>query len=445
MSSQKLQREMERFAADHPRSKVMQAEAEKFMPGGSSRGTSYFDPFPFFVEKGEGHHLHDVDGHKYLDFMLNASTLITGHSDPLVTEALQQQASIGASYSNPTQAQINLARLLCERIPSMDSVRFANSGTEATLNVIRAARVFTGRHKIAKFEGGYHGTHEYASVSVYTPADQLDPDGPTSIPEFPAMPPNVLADVVVLPFNDLPACERILAAHSDELACVLMEPLNANFGYLPAKPEFLLGMRELTSELGILLAFDEVQSFRVASGGAQELFGVLPDLTALGKIVGGGLPVGAFGGRADIMVLYDPRGGHPQIGHAGTFNGNPMTMVAGEAVLKQLTPVVFERLAKLGDSLRAKLRSVYDEFDVDTQITGVASLFGVHFTSEEIVDNRSMVRGDQAMRALMFMGLLNEDVLMQSKGSGAVSTLTTDTEVDELVDATRRVVERVAA
>ena len=445
MSSQKLQRETERFAADHPRSKAMQAEAENFMPGGSSRGTSYFDPFPFFVEKGAGHYLHDVDGHKYLDFMLNATTLITGHADPIVTEALQQQASLGASYSYPTQAQINLARLLCERVPSMDSVRFANSGTEATLNVIRAARVFIGRHKIAKFEGGYHGTHEYASVSVYTPADQLDPSGPTSIPEFPAMPPSVLADVVVLPFNDLAACERILAAHRDELACVLMEPVNANFGYLPAEPEFLAGMRELTSELGILLAFDEVQSFRVASGGAQELLGVVPDLTALGKIVGGGMPVGAFGGRADIMALYDPRGGHPQIGHAGTFNGNPMTMAAGEAVLKQLTPAVYERLAKLGESLRAKLRAVYDEFDVDTQITGVASLFGVHFTSEEIVDNRSMVRGDQAMRALMFMGLLNEDVLVQSKSGGALSTLTTDSEVDELVDATRRVVERVAA
>ena len=222
-----------------------------------------------------------------------------------------------------------------------------------------------------------------------------------------------------------------------------MEPVASNFGYLPADTGFLNGMRDLTRELGILLVFDEVQSFRVAPGGAQERFGVSPDLTALGKVVGGGMPVGAFGGREDIMAFYDPTGGHPAIPHAGTFNANPMTMVAGEAVLQQLTPEVYERMDRLGEQLRAKLTAVFDELDVeDARVTGIASLFGVHFASEDVVDYRSMLRGDQAMKGVLFMGLLNEGVLLSSRAAGALTTVTTEAEVDELVDATRRVVER---
>ena len=442
MTTAKLQREAQRFTASHPKSLALQTEATKYLPGGSSRATSYFDPFPFFVERGEGHYVHDVDGHRYLDFMINATSLITGHADPLVTEALKGQTEKGVSFSHPTEPQVRLARLLCERIPSVDTVRFTNSGTEATLGAIRAARVFTGRHKIAKFEGGYHGAHEYVSVSVTTPAERLDPDGPTAIPEFDAMPPGVLEDVVVLPYNDLQGSEDILRRHGDELACVIMEPVASNFGYLPADTGFLNGMRDLTRELGILLVFDEVQSFRVAPGGAQERFGVSPDLTALGKVVGGGMPVGAFGGREDIMALYDPTGGHPAISHAGTFNANPMTMVAGEAVLQQLTPQVYERMDRLGEQLRAKLTAVFDELDVDARVTGIASLFGVHFASEDVVDYRSMLRGDQAMKGVLFMGLLNEGVLLSSRAAGALTTVTTEAEVDELVDATRRVVER---
>ena len=443
LTSQQLQREIERYEAGTSRSRELQEEASRYLPGGSSRGAAYFDPYPMFVDHGQGLYVHDADGNRYLDSMINATSLIMGHAHPLVVRALQDQAAKGTAFSGPTEAQVRLAKVLCERIPSVDTIRFTNSGTEGTMMAIRVARAFTGRHKIAKFEGGYHGAHEYVSVSVWPPGEKLDPKGPTAIPEHPGQPASVAQDVVVLPYNDLAECERIIREHEAELACIIMEPVASAFGYAPGKPDFLEGMRRLTRELGILLIFDEVQSFRVAPGGAQERYGVTPDLTALGKTIGGGMPVGAFGGREDIMALYDPSRGEAAMKHSGTFNANPMTLVAGEVTMKHLTPEIYEGLNALGEMLRKKLRAVFDELEVPAQITGVASLFGIHFTSEEIKDYRSMLRGDQEMKKALFTGLLNEGVLIQGQCAGSLSTLTTEEDVDTLVDATRRVVQRI--
>ena len=428
---------MGRFEAAHPRSKELQTESARYLPGGSSRGAAYFDPYPFFVERAEGHYAYDVDGHRYLDFMLNATTYVLGHANDQVVRAVQEQATSGVSHSTPTEAQVRLARMLCERVPSVEKVRFTNSGTEGTLNAIRAARAFTGRHKIAKFEGGYHGNHEYVSVSVNPPLGKLDPSVPTAIPEWPGQPPSILEDVVILPYNDLDASARMIRASRNDLACVIMEPVSSNFGYVPAKPEFLQGIRDLTSELDIILVFDEVQSFRLSSGGAQELFGITPDITAFGKSIGGGLPVGAWGGREDLMSLFDPTRG-PVIPHSGTFNANAMTMVAGEATLAQLTPEVYRRMNSQGATLREKLAAVFAELEVEAQVTGIGSLFGIHFASEEITDYRSFLRGDVQMK----QGL-KEGVLLQAKCFGALSTLTAETEIDVLVDATRRVIQRI--
>jgi glutamate-1-semialdehyde 2,1-aminomutase len=375
--------------------------------------------------------------------MLNATTLLLGHASPSIVEALGAQAARGTAFSVPTVSQVRLARLLCDRIPSMDTVRFTNSGTEGTLMAIRAARGFTGRPKIAKFEGGYHGAHEYVAVSVHPPASRLDPHGPTAIPEYPGQPPAVARDVVVLPYNDLESSERLLRAHRDELACLIMEPIVSAFGYVAGRPEFLQGMRKVTEELGIVLIFDEVQSLRVAPGGAQELFGVTPDLTCLGKIIGGGLPVGAFGGRRDIMAQFDPTGPGARIGHAGTFNANPMTMVAGEVVMRALTPELYGRLADRGESLRGKLRRAFAELGLPAQVTGVASLFGMHFTSRPITNYRDVLAGDQTLKKAVYIGLLNEGVLLQTGCAGALGVMTTETEIDTLVDAVRRVVARV--
>jgi glutamate-1-semialdehyde 2,1-aminomutase len=443
MSGTALEREIQRYLARTPKSRELQADAAQVLPGGSSRGTAYFAPYPFFAEGGEGHYVYDVDGNRYLDFMLNATSLILGHAHPAIVEGLGVQASRGTAFSTPTVSQVRLARLLCDRIPSMDTVRFANSGTEATLMAIRAARAFTGRPKLAKFEGGYHGAHEHVAVSVHPPADRLDPRGPTAIPEYPGLPAGVLQDVIVLPYNDLEASARLLRAHAPELACLVMEPIVSAFGYVPGRPEFLRGIRKLTEELGIVLIYDEVQSLRVAPGGAQELFGVTPDLTCLGKIIGGGLPVGAFGGRRDIMGQFDPTGAGARVAHAGTFNANPMTMVAGEIVMRTLTPEIYRRLADLGESLRAKLRAAFAELGVPAQVTGVASLFGMHFTATPVTDYRAVLTGDRELTRAVFIGLLNEGVLLQTSGAGALGVTTGEAEVDALVGALRRVLARV--
>ncbi len=443
MSTQeRLQREIERFVSSTPVSQGKQAEAQKYLPGGSSRGTAFFEPYPHFIERGEGHYIYDADGNRLLDFMINATSLILGHAHPDVTQAIQEQAARGTAFTGPTDPQVRMAKILTERVPSLDLVRFTNSGTEGTMMAIRAARAFTGRQKIAKFEGGYHGAHEYVSVSVRPPLEKLDPSGPTPIAEHPGLPDSILDQVIVLPYNDLDWCERVLRENAGELACLIMEPVVSSFGYLPGDVEFLRGLRDITTELGIVLIYDEVQSFRVAPGGAQETLGVIPDMTSFGKIIGGGTPVGAFGGRADIMELFDPTSG-AAIPHAGTFNANPVTMAAGEVVMNHLTPEVYERMNALGGELRAKLSAVFDEFEVPAQVTGIGSLFGIHFTSEEILDYRSVVRADGTMRKALFTGLLNEGILLQTGAAGAMNSLTATDDVDTLVDATRRVVERV--
>jgi glutamate-1-semialdehyde 2,1-aminomutase len=439
-----LAREVERYVARTPKSRALQREAEDVMPGGSSRGTAYFAPYPIFVEKGEGHHVQDVDGNRYLDFMLNATSLILGHGNPAIAEALSEQAHKGTAFSTPTVSQVRVARLLRDRVPSLETVRFTNSGTEGTLMAIRAAWAFTGKSKLAKFEGGYHGAHEHVAVSVKPPAEKLDPAGPAAIAEYPGQPPGVGRDVVVLPYNDLVACERLLRAHRDEIGCLIMEPIVSSFGYLPGDPEFLRGIRKLTEELGIVLVFDEVQSFRVAPGGAQELLGVTPDLTTLGKIIGGGMPVGAFGGRRDIMAQYDPTGpGGARIAHAGTFNANPMTLLAGEAVLLALTPPVYRRLAELGEALRTRLRAALAGAGVPAQVTGIASLFGVHFTPRPIRNYRDVIGGDAEMTRAVFTGLLNEGILVQTSCAGSLGIMTTEAEIDTLVAAFGRVAVRV--
>ncbi len=430
------------YVESTPKSRHLQREAENYLPGGSSRGTAYFEPYPFFVDYTKDHHVTDVDGNRYLDFMLNATTYVLGHANHRVIQAVKHQADRGLSYSTPAPSQIKLAEMLCNRVPSVERVRFTNSGTEGTLNAIRAARAFTGRHKIAKIEGGYHGNHEYVSVSVYTPLDELDTNTTTSVPEWPGQPPSVVDDVLSLPYNDLETAERILSQNADELACLIIEPVLSNFGYLPANPLYLQGIRQLTTKLGILLIFDEVQSFRLASGGAQEIYNVTPDLTAFGKVIGGGMPIGAWGGRNDIMNLFDPTT-DPIITHSGTFNANPITMVAGIATLEQLTPSTLKEMNSLGDTLREKMRSVFDELNIAAQVTGIGSLFGIHFSNEEIVDYRSVLQGNSKKRINLFKALLEEGILIQTKAAGALCTLTTSDEVDSLVDAIRRVIVRI--
>ena len=434
--------ELERYQDMTPKSKAAWEEAKQYLPGGDSRNSIFWNPYPIFVEEASGAHVVDADGTDRLDFIGTMTTLILGHAPQPVVDAVRSQLEQGVVYNAPNRHQVRLARLLCERIPSFDLVRFTNSGTEATLNTIRASRAFTGRDLIAKAEGGYHGSHDVVSVSVRVDpgkaGERLRPD---SLPATEGLAEGILDSVVVIPFNETEAARAILEQHKDELAAIIVEPMLGSVGMLPATHEFLAMLREFSNDNGVVLIFDEVISFRVAPGGSQEYYGITPDMTSLGKIVGGGFAVGAFGGRHDIMDLYDPTNG-PRVAHAGTFNANPATMLAGAVTLEQLTPEVYRRLAEVTEYLRHGLREVGRELEIPVQVTGLGSLFGIHFQDDTLVGYRDIAKADSGFRHNVFLGLLNEGILMAPNLVGAVSTVIGEQEVDAFVDAFRTVLQR---
>jgi glutamate-1-semialdehyde 2,1-aminomutase len=413
------------------------------MPGGNSRSTTFFEPYPFYAARGEGARIWDADGVERLDFNGNYTSLILGHAPPAVVKAVQEAAALGVSFPAPTEHEIRLAEILTRRLPSVETVRFANSGTEATMNALRAARAFTGRHRIAKFEGAYHGTHDWVMVSV-TPDPRLAGSRrrPRPVAWSGGVPPAVLKHVVVLPWNDPDACEKILAREGDSLAALLVDPLLGIGGIIPPAEGFLERLRAVTERTGTLLIFDEVISFRVAPGGAQERFGVRPDLTTLGKIIGGGLPVGAFGGRRDVMSAFDPRGGRARISHGGTFNANPLTMAAGVATMEALTPETYRHLDALGERLRAGVGERLAWLNRPGQVTGLGSLFCLHWTKRALTDYRSSRPADLARPLRVFMGLLNEGCLLTQRGLGCCSAAMTEADVDRFLGALGRVLER---
>jgi glutamate-1-semialdehyde 2,1-aminomutase len=265
---------------------------------------------------------------------------------------------------------------------------------------------------------------------------------PTAVAAFQGISDTAADDIFITPYNDINAAEKIIRAHADEIAAVIVEPVNGQCGMVPGKPEFLEGLRKITTELEIVLIFDEVIAFRIAYGGAQDYYDVFPDLTCFGKVVGGGLPVGAFGGRDDIMSLWDPAGGGPTVQHAGTFNGNPMTAAAGVATLESLTPERYDHLERLGELLRSELRALFAELEAPMSVTGIASLFALQFTTEEVVDYRSYATNDKNMSDLMFVGLLNEGFLLSNRCAGNVSTAHTENDVYAFVTAVRNVLRR---
>jgi glutamate-1-semialdehyde 2,1-aminomutase len=431
------------YEGKSPRSRALHERALRVLPGGNSRTTTFFDPYPFYAVRGEGARVWDADGIERLDFNGNYTSLILGHAPAHVVKAIQQAAAQGVSFAAPTEYEVRLAELLTERLPSVETIRFANSGTEATLNAVRAARAFTGRHRIAKFEGAYHGTHDWVMVSVAPdPRRAGSRRRPRAVASSAGVPPSVLRHVVVLPWNDPDACEQLLLREGDSLAAVLVDPLLGIGGILPPAPGFLERLRAVTERTGTLLVFDEVISFRVGPGGAQERFGIRPDLTTLGKIIGGGLPAGAFGGRADVMAAYDPRGGRGRISHGGTFNANPLTMAAGIATLEALTPEAYRRLDELGERLRSGVGQLLKRTGRPGQVTGVGSLFCLHWTQAKLTDYRSSRPADPVRPLSVFMGLLNEGVLLTQRGLGCCSAAMSEADVDRFVEALERVLER---
>ena len=423
-----------------PGSRALHEKAVRVMPGGTTRTTTYFDPYPLFIDRGEGCLVWDVDGTERVDMIGNYTAMILGHAHPKVVEAIRDQAGRGTAFAAANAIEGELAEILCERVPSLDLVRFCNSGTEATMFAMRLARAFTGRPRIARIEGGYHGTHDYAEVSTHpVPAEAGPADRPLARPDSIGTPAWALEQTLVLPFNDPDAAELILRQEGNQVAAVILEPIIGAGGVIAATSEFLQRLRSVTRELGMLLIFDEVISLRVAPGGAQQLYGVVPDLTTMGKIIGGGLPVAAFGGRADVMELLDPRR-QPNLAQGGTYNGNPLGMAAGVAAMKELTPDVYEDLNRRGARVKDQLSEVFASHGVAAQVNGVASLLAIHFTATPVTDYRTKMTADEGMTRDFFLGLLNHGVLMAPRAMGALSTPMGEEETQRFVDAADAVV-----
>ncbi|MGH7324870.1 MAG: aspartate aminotransferase family protein [Candidatus Rokuibacteriota bacterium] len=438
-----IDKELNEYLAKTGRSRALHEEAVAVMPGGNSRTTTFFDPYPFYIQRGQGAHIWDADGVDRLDFNGNYTSLILGHAHADVVKAVQEAAALGMSFPGPTEHEIRLAEILTRRIPTLETVRFTNSGTEATMNAVRVARAFTGRSKIAKFEGAYHGTHDWVMVSVSPdPKVAGGRRHPKAVAGSAGIPPAALKHTVVLPWNDADACEQLLEKEAGQLAAVIVDPLLGIGGILPPAEGFLPRLRAVTERHGIVLIFDEVISFRIAWGGAQERFGVRPDLTTLGKIIGGGLAVGAFGGRTDIMGAYDPRKGGARISHGGTFNANPVTMAAGVATMNALTPEAYTRLDALGERLHGGVTRLLQATRRRGQVTGVGSLFCLHWISGPLTDYRSSRPRDLEMPIRVFMGLLNEGILLTQRGLGACSLAMTEEDVDRFINALARVLAR---
>ena len=434
--------ELERYLELTPLSRAKWEEACEYLPGGDSRNSIFWKPYPVFITDASGSRVMDADGVQRIDFINTMTTMILGHGPAPVVNAVRRQLDRGMGYNAPNERQVDLARILCERIPSFDLVRFTNSGTEATLNTLRAARAFTGKTRFAKVEGGYHGTHDGVTVSVRVDLSLAgDPDNPVPVPASAGLVPGVTDQVTVIPFNDSATALRILEDNAYDLAAIIIEPVMGSVGMVPARPEYLSMLRDFATANNTILIFDEVISFRVAQGGSQEYYGVTPDMTALGKIIGGGLPVGAFGGRRDIMELYDPTTG-PVVSHAGTFNANPLTMLAGTVTMEQLTSDVYRNLAALTEELRRGIRAICSSLEVPVQVTGLGSLFGIHFCDHAVNNYRDIASGNHELRDRMFLGLLNEGILMASNLVGSISTSTTRDDIESFLNAFRTALAR---
>jgi glutamate-1-semialdehyde 2,1-aminomutase len=412
--------------------------AKRVLPGGNTRTTVYRSPYPVYARSGHGNRIVDVDGVERIDFLNNYTALIHGHAHPSIVRAAIEAVGNGSCFGVPTESEIRLAELLVDRIPGAEKVRFMNSGSEAVMMAVKAARAYTGRPKIAKCEGVYHGSYDFVEVSLdSSPASWGDSDRPNRVPYSAGTPASVLSDVVVLPFNDIKASLRLVEENASELAAVIVDPLPNRIGLIQASSDYMTALRRFCSKAGVVLISDEVISFRVGYGGAQAEFGFQADLVALGKIIGGGFPVGAVVGRADVMAVFDPTAGKSAAPHGGTFNANPVTMAAGAAAVELLTPMVVKDLNELGRVAREKVQAVFHEARVPWRVTGRASLFRFLPGQKSLVGYRSSWMDETVEKQLRDFtnALLNHGILVDPGGLGCLSTVMSESEVDILAQA----------
>lgn len=417
------------YERKRPKSKKLYARAKKVLPAGVSYFIRYFEPYPFYVSHAKGSKIYDVDDNKYIDFWMGHYTHILGHNPASIKHAVQKQMERGVHLGVCHELEVALAEQVVKMIPCAEMVRFTNSGTEASMYATRLARAYTDKRKIVKFEGSWHGGYDALQVAVKPPMD---------VPETSGLPKETLENTIVAPFNDIETTRQ--KVKEQEIAAFFVEPVLGAGGGIPAEKEFLKAMRELSHEKNALLIFDEViTGFRLSPGGAQKFYGVTPDLTVLGKILGGGFPVGAIAGRREIMqrldaTIYE----RPQLCfHGGTFSANPITMTAGLTMLKLLEEgSIIRQLNRRGVRLRQQLKEIFENNRIDVQVAGEGSLFLVHFTREEIKDVHGVSRADKQMLDDYHMNLMLNDVFFLPRKLGALSKAHTEADLDKLLTKT---------
>ncbi len=408
-------------------------EAQTLFPGGVNSPVRAFRAVggqPLFIERGEGPYLFDVDGNRYIDYVLSWGPLITGHAHPDVVKAIQEAALMGTSYGAPSPLEINLAKSIMEFMPNIEMIRFVNSGTEATMSALRLARAYTKREKIIKFDGCYHGHADMLLVQAGSGVATL------GLPDSPGVPSAVASDTLVAQFNDLESVEALFKKYPDQIAAVIVEPVAGNMGVVPPQPGFLEGLRKLTTEHGTVLIFDEVMTgFRVHKGGAQTLYNIKPDLTTLGKVIGGGLPVGAYGGKKEIMQLVAPLGPMYQ---AGTLSGNPLAMSAGIAALSLIRGEnVWRKLERAAGRLEAGVGDAAKRAGVPMQQTRVGTMFTTFFSETAPVGWNTVKVADKIQFGKFFQKMLENGVYLAPSQfeAGFISTLHTDEIIDKTIEA----------
>ncbi|MCS7199982.1 MAG: glutamate-1-semialdehyde 2,1-aminomutase [Caldimicrobium sp.] len=423
------------------RSHLFFQRAKEVIPGGVNspvRACKAVKSDPIFFERGEGPYLIDVDGNRYLDYVASWGPLILGHAHPNVIAEVYFASKRGTSFGAPTWLEVEMAETIRKYIPSMEKVRLVNSGTEATMSALRLARAFTGRKRIIKFDGCYHGHGDSLLVKSGSGLATF------GIPASPGVPEELTAHTLSLPFNDRSAVEEAFQKYGSEIACVILEPVPANMGVIPPKEGFLSFLREITQRYGALLIFDEViTGFRVGLGGAQELFGIKPDLTCLGKIIGGGLPVGAYGGRADIMNLVAPQG---PVYQAGTLSGNPIAVSAGLATIRELAkPGTYEKLETLSNLLEMGIKDVLRDLGLPYKVTRFASMLTLFFTSKELVNFQDVLSCDTEKFALFWQGMLKRGIYLPPSQFEAwfVSLAHSEKDIEYTIKAIKETLEEI--
>lgn len=410
--------------------------ALRVLPGGISRLQTWNEPFPCYAKSGSGVHVTDEDGTVRVDLVNNFASLIHGHAHPAIVAAVCEAVKNGTCFALPTQIEVELAEILCDRFRSFERVRYCNTGTEAVMLALKAARAYTNRPKIAKLEGAYHGMYDFAEVSLDSSPANWGND-PSSVPYTRGTPRSVLDDVVVLPFNQTEASERIIREHASDLAGILIDLAPSYMGFAPMSAEYIDMLHKVSREIGAMLIADEVVSIRLGYTGGQGRFGLEPNLTVAAKLIGGGFPVACVAGTEEAMSVFDHRNGKPLNPSSGTFTANPIGLTAGIAAMKLLTHESFDRLEMLGERARSGIAKAFEESSFPGQVTGIGSMFQIHMTCRKITDYRSAYQSPQETRAIRLLqrNMLDRGFIISNRGHAFLSTPMTEENIDALTEA----------